>query len=529
MKKTTTLSLLLAGILLSFTACEKGPQAGKLAGDVNLTIVTAEGGAATKTAYSGDGTWVDANDHSKGLTWERINWSVGDEILIWGTNVTVRNEGEHPDYDGATNIATYTVSGVSKKNDTQSLATISDNNGYGLRYDDGASSYTFWGIYPAGAVVGESAPTGRTVSYAIAAEQGNADMQQAVMLSVLEGASPAGTNTMEFYPAFTAYQFDITTATDENFLLKQITITSANGTTALCGTVTATIAAGGESTYAVSGGGSSITCTPETALPISNTQNAVVTIFANPNGSEGLKVSFVLGMENSSAEIVRTATLKKKNDQNQMVPLSFAGCKKHVIKGIILPTDAFFDKFTLKLQVLGWDEVIVAGDAAEFPQVTQFSVSGEGVLNGDTDLHRGGEITNDNRKKDPYRQEWYFKPGQTVNVFFKVMLPAGGSWEVEPVNLPEGFTITNVSGTTPTNQLYGAVKESGSTDVKLEITYTGTENGAFFYFHTYVYSGPNKTGTKFNVDSETQLYDRGRGYHTFVVYTGDTPTVFPSE
>ena len=40
MKKTTTLSLLLAGILLSFTACEKGPQAGKLTGDVNLTIVT---------------------------------------------------------------------------------------------------------------------------------------------------------------------------------------------------------------------------------------------------------------------------------------------------------------------------------------------------------------------------------------------------------------------------------------------------------------------------------------------------------
>jgi hypothetical protein len=502
MKKTTRIILLSAGILLSITGCEKGPRGEKGGKSVNLNVVTMESEPSTRTAYSGEGTWVDANDHSKGLSWERINWSVGDEILIWGTNVTVRNEGEHPDYDGATNIATYTVSGVSKKNDTQSLATISDNNGLGLRYDDGASSYTFWGIYPAGAVVGESAPTGSTVSYAISGTQTNGtsgpDMQQAVMLSVLEGASPVGTNTMEFYPAFTTYQFDITTKTDDSFTLKRVKISSANGTTALCGTVTATIAASGASTYAVSDGGSSITCTPETALAISNTQHAVVTILASPNGSEGLKVSFVLGK--GDTEIVRTATLKKSGSV-----MSFAGCKKHVIKGIIVPTDAYFDKITLRLQVQGWDEYVIADAAAsDNVQTTQFVVSGQGVKNGRDDMNQGSA----------YRQYWYFAPDGVVTVSFKVMLPENGTWSVTPVD-PDGvFEVKNVSsGATSATTLSGPIGDTGSTVVTLEIRYTGTDSSRHqLYLQTFATKG----GNTYSLDSETQLYDI-RGYHYFVV------------
>ena len=505
MKKTTRIILLSAGILLSITGCEKGPRGDRGGKSVNLNVVTMESEPSTRTAYSGEGTWVDANDHSKGLSWERINWSVGDEILIWGTNVTVRNEGEHPDYDGATNIATYTVSGVSKKNDTQSLATISDNNGYGLRYDDGASSYTFWGIYPAGAVVGESAPTGSTVSYAISGTQTNGtsgpDMQQAVMLSVLEGASPAGTNTMEFYPAFTAYQFDITTKTDDSFTLKRVKISSANGTTALCGTVTATIAASGASTYALSDGGSSITCTPETALTISDTQHAVVTILASPNGSEGLKVSFVLGK--GDTEIVRTATLKKSGSA-----MSFAGCKKHVIKGIIVPTDAYFDKITLRLQVQGWDEYVIADAAAsDNVQTTQFVVSGDGVKNGRDDMGSpyGGNSA--------YRQYWFFPRTGVVTVSFKVMLPENGTWSVVPSDT-QNFSVTNVSaGATSATELSGPIGDTGSTVVTLEIRYTGTDaNPHQLYLQTFATKG----GNTYSLDSETQLYDI-RGYHYFVV------------
>ncbi len=497
MKKTSRIILLSAGILLSITGCEKGTQGERGGKSVNLNVVTMESEPSTRTAYSGEGTWVDANNHSKGLSWERINWSVGDEILIWGTNVTARN-------DESKHIATYTVSGfkVNPENDTQSLATISDNNGNGLRYDDGASSYTFWGIYPAGAVVGESAPTGSSVSYAIAAEQGNADMQQAVMLSVLEGASPVGTNTMEFYPAFTAYQFDITTKTDDSFTLKRVKISSANSTTALCGTVTATIAASGASTYAVSDGGSSITCTPASPLAISPSQSAGVTIFANPNGSEGLKVSFVLGK--GDTEIVRTATLKKSGSA-----MSFAGCKKHVIKGIIVPTDAYFDKITLRLQVQGWDEYVIADAAAsDNVQTTQFVVSGDGVKNGRDDMGSpyGGNSA--------YRQYWFFPRNGVVTVSFKVMLPENGTWSVTPVD-PDGvFEVKNVSaGATDATTLSGPIGDTGSTVVTLEIRYTGTDaNPHQLYLQTFATKGDNT----YSLDSETQLYDI-RGYHYFVV------------
>ncbi|MBR5043411.1 MAG: hypothetical protein IKX67_09275 [Bacteroidales bacterium] len=504
MKKLSSFVLLSIGILLLLTGCVQ--KIDNLAGKaVSLKVVGNYGAPASRTAYSSEGTWVDANDHSKGLSWERINWSATDSLLIWGTNVTVREGLAHPVY-GTTHIATYNLSNIQKKNDNQSIADLDDRTGYGLRYDDDANSYTFWGIYPADAALGESAPSGNEVSFEIAGEQtadasGNPDMHQAVMLSVLPNASPTGNNEMEFYPAFTAYQFDITTKTSENFTLKRIKITSANGTTKLWGKVAATIAAGGASTYAVSDGGTSITCTPSTALAISDTQHAVLTLFANPNGSEGLKVSFVLAQEGNPAEIVRTATLKKSG-----ADMSFAGLKKHIIKGIIVPTDVYFDKITLQLQVQGWDEYTLAEAAAsDNVQTTQFVVSGNETArlkNGRDDLGQGSGK----------RQYWYFTSGGVVTVSFKVMLPENGTWSVVPSDT-ENFSVTNVSSGTSSTTLSGTIGDDGATVVTLEIRYIGEDSDPHeLYLNTYA----TKNSNTFSLDSETQLFDI-RGYHYFVV------------
>ncbi len=508
MKRLFSIILLSVGILLLLTGCEQKIDgfAGKA---VNLRVVSVFGTPSSRTAYSGDGTWVDANDHSKGLSWERIDWSADDQLLIWGENVTVREGGAHPVY-GTTHVATYSLSNIQKRGDNQSIASLDDKSGYGLRYDDGVSSATLWGIYPASAALGESAPTGSEVSYAIDGEQTNdangPDMQKAVMLSVLSNASPTGSNEMEFYPAFTAYQFDITTATTDNFSLKRIKITSANGNTALWGNVTATIAASGASTFTVSDGGSSITCTPSSPLAISQTQHAVMTLFANPNGSEGLKVSFVLGQTGSNAEIVRTATLKKSG-----ALLSFDGCKKHVIKGIIVPTDAYFEKITLQLQVQGWDEYVLAeAKASDHVQTTQFTVSGDGVKNGRDDFSSSTTPYG----TSAYRQYWFFAPDGVVTVSFKVMLPENGTWSVVPVD-PDGvFEVKNVSeGAESASTLSGPIGDTGSTVVTLEIRYTGEgSNRHVLYMQTFATKGDNT----YSLDSETQLYDL-RGYHYFVV------------
>ena len=145
------------------------------------------------------------------------------------------------------------------------------------------------------------------------------------------------------------------------------------------------------------------------------------------------------------------------------------------------------------------------------------------MKNGDSDLHLGG--TGDNRQKDPYRQQWYFIDGQTVTVFFKIMLPVEGRWELEPVggteeNPVDGdeayFSFDNAyTSTVETAALSGQIGTDGNTAVKIIITYNGPAGEAHaFYFHTYAYDA---AGNKYNIDSETQIYDRGRGYHTFFV------------
>ena len=188
--------------------------------------------------------------------------------------------------------------------------------------------------------------------------------------------------------------------------------------------------------------------------------------------------------------------------------MSFAGCKKHVIKGIIVPTDAYFDKITLRLQVQGWDEYVIADAAAsDNVQTTQFVVSGDGVKNGRDDMGSpyGGNSA--------YRQYWFFPRTGVVTVSFKVMLPENGTWSVVPSDT-QNFSVTNVSaGATSATELSGPIGDTGSTVVTLEIRYTGTDaNPHQLYLQTFATKG----GNTYSLDSETQLYDI-RGYHYFVV------------
>ena len=132
----------------------------------------------------------------------------------------------------------------------------------------------------------------------------------------------------------------------------------------------------------------------------------------------------------------------------------------------------------------------------------------------------------------PYRQMWYFKPGQTVEIWFKVMLPAEGTWEVVPkggtylggpVEGDEAyFNIKNVSpDATSETALTGPIRKEGSTDVKFEITYKGTDTAEHsMYFETYVI---DKENHRYCIDSETQLFDRGRGFHSFIVNSSYYP------
>ena len=106
------------------------------------------------------------------------------------------------------------------------------------------------------------------------------------------------------------------------------------------------------------------------------------------------------------------------------------------------------------------------------------------------------------------------------------MLPSEGTWQIVPkggtyLNGPvEGdeayFNIKNVSpDATSETALTGPIRKEGATDVKFEITYKGTDTAEHcLYFKTYVI---DKNGHRYCIDSETQLFDRDRGYHSFIV------------
>ena len=576
MKKITIIFLLAAGMFLSLVGCqEKAVNPDGKGARVVFSAVS--GSPATRTAYSGEGT---GNPGS--LTWERIDWVANDQILIWSDKAQVSSGNEK--------YSTYWIQSV-EANGNESLAGIDTQPGKDLRYSEEGGEHTFWGLYPADAV--STTPTGDNLSFSIPALQsakaavsdGNVtctpDMTKAVMLAKLTGAKSGKAANIYFYPAYTA--FELTFSVDPSFegdaiYLHHVTLESSSD---LVGTVAATIATGtrnftvantdayafitnnkeytvGASTYTASSTGKTVTLNitdnngqPQ-AAQLAKGKELKMTIVTLPQNVNDLTIYMYMGQDGSD---VRKGTLKiTPTGESAKKNLAFAACQKHNIRGVLLkPNDFYFYYITTDLHVLDWDEVAIEGESGDYPQAYQFSVSGEGVRNGGPDdLDIGGGV------KDPYRQQWYFMPtysvveeeGQdpvtkttTVTVFFKVALPAGGSWEIEPVGgtetnpVPDDlnfFTIKNVSPAfdddTPTvaTQLWGNMHDSGTTAIRLEITYKAPTEGTdtdqhSLYFHTYVYSGPNKTGNKFNIDSETQLYDRGRGYHTFFVNSSYYP------
>ena len=318
-----------------------------------------------------------------------------------------------------------------------------------------------------------------------------------------------------FKPAFTDFEFNITTKLTTPLTIKAMEIKSE--TTPLSGKFTAAFANGEWGFTIADDAAMSVKATmPGDGLTIQSgaMETLSLNIFALPQDLKDLKVVFYTN------EGTKAMKLTIPGDKTKMK--EFKGCWKHRINGLILPTGWFFQYFTFDFKVLEWEAVTVDGVSDEFPQSTQFAVSGDGVKNGDSDLHLGG--TGDDRQKDPYRQQWYFIDGQTVTVFFKIMLPKNGTWELEPVggteeNPVDGdeayFTFANAYDETDASPLDGPIGGDGNTAVKINITYNGPAGEAHsFYFHTYAI---DQDGHKYNIDSETQIYDRGRGYHTFFV------------
>ena len=529
--------LLSAGIVLSLAGCQKGTTPGQMNGKaVQFSAKSAT--FATRTSFSGEGTVTDATKKADEfgrniLKHERIDWVAGDKVLIASDNATLMN-------DRNTHYATYTVANVEDKGDI-SEADLEEMAGPDELFFTGADSYTFWGIYPASVGVGTDLLQNKA-SFTIndAQEMATAtdepievtvdevtkklttlpsDMTQAVMLALAENQTEKSVE-MEFYPAFTAFEFTLNSATSD-IILKELIIKRALDSEtkdrSLAGTVAATIKTNGGSTFVNTPSDKALTITFPENTKITTTDYVTFTVFALPEDIEGLNLEFHLGADGSEiqyANLKQTVNGVKKN-------INFEKCKKHCLRGIAVPGGWNFKYLTLDIDVLDWVDLesdISSGDGV---QATQFNIKGADNLRELKDAAVDADSSLSPTQKEEakeankaYRQWWVFPAGNTVTVTYKIMMPLVGTWKVEPCGDTGSFTVTSSTGAL-TGNLAGA--SATATYITLTITSNATDKKSL-YLKTTVTSG----GETYNLDSETQLYDM-RGYHYFIV-NGDVNT-----
>ena len=529
--------LLSAGIVLSLAGCQKGTTPGQMNGKaVQFSAKSAT--FATRTSFSGEGTVTDATKKADEfgrniLKHERIDWVAGDKVLIASDNATLMN-------DRNTHYATYTVANVEDKGDI-SEADLEEMAGPDELFFTGADSYTFWGIYPASVGVGTDLLQNKA-SFTIndAQEMATAteepievtvdevtkklttlpsDMTQAVMLALAENQTEKSVE-MEFYPAFTAFEFTLNSATSD-IILKELIIKRALDSEtkdrSLAGTVAATIKTNGGSTFVNTPSDKALTITFPENTTITTTDYVTFTVFALPEDIEGLNLEFHLGADGSEiqyANLKQTVNGVKKN-------INFEKCKKHCLRGIAVPGGWNFKYLTLDIDVLDWVDLesdISSGDGV---QATQFNIKGADNLRELKDAAVDADSSLSPTQKEEakeankaYRQWWVFPAGNTVTVTYKIMMPLVGTWKVEPLGDTDAFSVTSSTGSLSGN-LAGA--SATATYITLTITSNATDKKSL-YLKTTVTSG----GETYNLDSETQLYDM-RGYHYFIV-NGDVNT-----
>lgn len=525
MRNISKMFLLGAGIVLSLAGCQKGTTPASLTGKA-IHFSAAAGSVSTRTAFSGEGTQDGTKTDEFGrklLTWERIDWTVGDAVMIASDNATVYQDPNNTHY------ATYTVASVTPNGDI-SEAELDEKIGTEELFFTGADSYTFWGIYPAAVGVGTDLQAGKA-SYTINGAQPvsdptattsdpvtvdgvtknlttlSTDMTQAVMLAKAENQT-AESVVMQFYPAFTAFEFTLNSLTSE-LNLATLELTNAAGKS-IAGDVVATIKTGkpgseNESTFEITESATALKYTFPEGTKITKTDYLTFTVFALPEDIEGLDLKFTM----ADGEVQKAKLKKIVGEENK--DITFGKCKKHNLRGIAVKGGWNFKYLTLDIDVLKWVDIESEISSGDGVQATQFAVSGadnlrelkDAVVDANTTMTQDEKTAAKNANK-AYRQYWVFDAGDEVTVTYKIMMPLEGTWAVELCGDTDSFTVTPASG-----NLAGASATATYITLKINSNATGEKK---LYLKTTVTSG----GETYNLDSETQLYDM-RGYHYFVV------------
>ena len=354
-------------LALAVSACDKFGSDWRQIRFSAVSHPESEGGK-TRTAYSGNITTI----NNKKV--ERIDWQDGDRILI---------ASDVAQTSGGASSAVYSVSGITTDSGTQkSKGGITPVDAHGLQWGDDDVPYRFMGVYPSTGsfsnsngtvtVSGMSIPS--TVSIDLeelysnqsASSSSNtfaADLTNAWMLADVQNVELDSDVELDFYPAFTAFEFTIKCDQNTQLYITEFSLSSAS--TAINGSYTATLAPGGASTYSCPTATASNEVTtvsfPATThfpngLPVSGTESATFTILALPTTLNDLSISVTAkrtGPNNTLVPFTRKLALKNSNVQGNDNFISFDACKKHRILGLAMPEGDF--RMIFDFEVADWE------------------------------------------------------------------------------------------------------------------------------------------------------------------------------
>lgn len=363
MKKLLYIFASLLGGLILLAGCQKdGKLFDKSNGQFRFGVSSK---VLTRTEY---GYYNKADKH------QDINWTADDQIRIYSPTAA-RRVGVEQGLKEADRYywADYKIiPDASNKTKATIENLIDDGNGLGngLAWERGKESdeHTFYAVYPAVGQRGVEADEGKGItsvpgtSGEIAlnipagnqnfSEKGNLE-QYGYMTAYAKGSasSTGGNISLDFYPAFTAFEISIRSA-DAAIGFSNFSLSAASETApALTGSYKAKYDASGNRTYdftaadAATGNRSiSVNLNGQSAPAASENKDLTFTVLALPRDLSGLSVTFTL-----AGGTATTRTLKLNKNGN---PVSFTGGNKHRIYGLVLSNG----ELLISVETKPWEE-----------------------------------------------------------------------------------------------------------------------------------------------------------------------------
>ena len=483
-----------------------------------------EGGRKVKfTVSSANSPLTKTSNGQLGTDYWTINWVTNDQIRIYSPNTGT--------VSGSTGTATvptdptqgldysysdYSIDAVTTSGHVSS-ATLKNVGSNGLTWLSDQTA-TFYGAYPKDVAICSSLD--KKLRFAIeipdagtSGQTGVRDDVSKMPLLAIQTVENGGDVTLDFYPAFSTYQFGLVSAEGDMtiYSVKFSSGTDTDYVTGMCYYDLNKLPAGSHflPNNLIDYEGTSCKTSIEfdfgtAGKSVSTTDTLSLAFFTLPRAYTNPKLTVDFSV-NGSHRYSKTLVLKKTNDDLTFPAGNFAKINAVQVKG-----DICFKTITINGTVAAWDSTTVT--PALMPQTSQFNVKpqptdidDEGVNHGVYnvfDQHQGEDPSDPDYGKQ-YRQYWVIPQGKTATVSFKIITPKTGTYTITPVGDTDSFTVTG--------NLSGNIEDLGTTrTVSFQITPTTTANKTL-HFNTTVTSG----GVTYNIDSETQLFDI-RGYHYFV-------------